>query len=1194
MKIVYIEDDEADFLALKRILKPIQKKIELNWIDNLNSLKNFKEKSEFPDLILLDYQFPGSNAIELIHYFRGISSDIEIAMLTAYQEKSFKHAITKHGIEKIFNKNKLQEVYEFILEKNNTKNSHSLWVEKSTDFFESVDENINNRERRLMVGAFLSIPEPIVFLDANFNIFFKNPAFDRLAENEFSRKDVTFIELINSDATRIKDAIEFTKSGQSEAIFLQFENKYGGFLSVEISCSFIPKEDGFYCLIFKNYSRIESFNETLKTIEYYQKIIPSYIFNELALNANPQILFNHHFQVLGFNENAKLLINNNLKIGVNLLKILAPQNANLISNNIQNCITEPISLTCNFNRIIYDLYINPIIRNAQEKIYSISFIEYNTNPQANNLYINPIKNYKLLIDNSDSIIFQLNNKGEIIYISESYETITGFTKQEVLNKPLGINQGDEIQKIVKTTFAKLASKEITEGAGFATTKTKENKILHLRYRVESILDVFGNFIGLSGVFTDVTESFQTLKALEKTEKSLNQIVSNIIELIFVIDHEHNITYVTPSCLAIIGYKTDELLKKNYITFIHPDDLKTLNNFIANYPSENKNSEGNNIITIRFKKKNGDYTNLETLIKKVEGTNGENTNYIGTSRSVDEKIASDFKLKETKRLLEIVTDIQKLYIETKDIGKTFGILLNHILRKTKSDFGFICEVLMDENGNPYMRSNALTNIAWDQASHEFYAKNSSKGVEFRNLNTLFGRVLLEKKLYLSNDAVNDPFSGGTPPGHPIIKSFVGIPIFKNNEMLAVLGLANNPNGYSQELIDKIEPLLLNIGSIIEQNKIEVEITKTQKELAKSEAQVKAILTSIEDIVFEINSEFEIINVWAKDPDKLAIPKHHYLNKNFASLIEPYPFTSKIYEILLEVAKDGIERFFEYNLFKNETPIWNKARIFVLTNDPHKTFCLQISDITVSKNAEENLRLNLIQEKELAELKTRFVTLTSHEFRTPLTSISSSNELISMHLKKLKIPISDKLEKYLQIIQSEVRHMSNLLNDVLILGKMDSKKMEINLNHLNIMEAVGEIMENLFFTSKIPRKIETRIIGKPYEIKMDIKVLEHILENIFNNAFKYSPDRPDPILEIDFQSSKIVLALQDFGIGIPILDQPKLFEQFYRARNVGKIHGVGLGLVIVKNMVEMLQGNLRIESEEGKGTKIEIAFNKENLE
>jgi signal transduction histidine kinase len=297
---------------------------------------------------------------------------------------------------------------------------------------------------------------------------------------------------------------------------------------------------------------------------------------------------------------------------------------------------------------------------------------------------------------------------------------------------------------------------------------------------------------------------------------------------------------------------------------------------------------------------------------------------------------------------------------------------------------------------------------------------------------------------------------------------------------------------------------------------------------------------------------------------------------------------MYNILLEVAKDDIERVFEYTLQKNTETVWNQCRIFTLTKEPKKIYCVQISDITKTKNAEENLRQMLIQEKELTLLKSRFITLTSHEFRTPLTTISSSNELISMQLEKSKIPISDKLKKYTDIIQSEVIHMSDLLNSLLKLGKIDSNKFVINLSDLNMEEAVAAIMEKLLLTQKIPRKIETIIKGKPYNIKMDVKILEMIIENITSNAFKYSQDRPDPILEIDFQESKLVLILQDFGIGIPVLDQPKLFEQFFRASNVGKIKGVGLGLVIVKNMVELLQGNLKIESEEGKGTRIKIDF------
>ncbi len=1189
-EIVYIEDDQADFLALKRLLKPISNEIDLIWINSQNSLNEFKERQNLPSIIILDYHFPGSDAIDIIQYFRGISINLEIVMLTSFQENKYLDVIKRLGVKYIFNKNNLEDVFEFILEKKEIINNYS----ESTD---SVDSNLEkevNNLRRIVSGALQTFPDPIIFLDPQLNIIYKNLAYDKLAKTEFPGNTENFLELIQVNRSGIQEKINATNLDHSQNLLIQIEGKYDNNLSIEIVCSFIPKDTGYYCLHLKNYTILERTNRNSEQTFSFNKLIPKYISNELAINANAQILINQNFEIIEFNNHASNLYFNNLKIGESILSYNNDKNAHLISQKIQNAENNFISFPVSINNLVFELYANLILSNSNYRIYALSFIPINSEAKFDKLYFDPIKNSQLLIENSESIIFQLDKNGNYIYLSESFESITGFSIQGTLNKPIGIPQDPEVQEHFKIEFNKLKVSEIKEATGYSAIKTQDNETKHLRYRMESIIDIHGNFIGISGVYTDVTDTFRISKTLKKTEEYLNQIINNVNELIFVVDNKTRITFSTPSSLKITGYTIEELQEQRFIDFIHPQDYKNLIKFLKTGISKTILQEKKDIITIRFKKKNGEYTYLETFIKKVETSSNKKIKYIGTSRSVDEKIAADLKLKEAKKYLEISTQIQKIYIETKDISKTFGILLNSILVDTKSDFGFICEVFFDEKGIPFMRSNALTNIAWDQASKEFYEKHAKKGVEFRNLNTLFGRVLLEKKLFISNDAINDPYSGGTPPGHPIIKTFVGIPIFKNEEMVSVLGLANNLDGYSIELVTKIEPLLGNIGSIIEQNKIELEIESTQIELAKSEAQIKAILTSIEDIVFEINEELVITNVWAKDPEKLIIPKPQYFNQKFEVLVDKFPFLLAIYNILLEVVEDGIERDFEYSLYKSNIKIWNKARIFVLTHEPKKFYCLQISDITDTKMAEENLKQNLIHANELSELKSRFVTLTSHEFRTPLTSISSSNELIAMGLKKLNIPISEKLNKYIQIIQSEVSHMTDLLNDLLVLGKIDANKTVVKWEVIDLKETILEIIDNLFITSKIPCKVKLALKGQAFKISLDIKLLEHILINLLNNAFKYSPGRPDPIIEISFLGNLVALAVQDFGIGIPKLDQPKLFEQFFRASNVGKINGVGLGLVIVKNMVELLKGDIRIESEEGKGTRIEISLNKSNLE
>lgn len=1070
-KIIYIEDDKDDFFALKMASKSILNDTDLVWINSLNSLMELKVQAENVLLILLDYHFVGLSAKNLIQYFRGISENIEIALLTSLEENSIKESMKNHGIKHVFNKNKLENFPQFVTEKKLLRKSKQV-DEQNTDL------------------------------------------------------------LVNTSAH-------------------------------------------------------------LDKIEYYQQLIPNYYFDELYNNANPQLLLYQNYQVIGFNQKANHLFESNLKNGRNFLKIISSDNALIIEDKIKNSTNESVSFACKLNNSIYKLHIHIIESNAHEKIYAISFIKYTSNKHINSIYIDPIKNSQLLIENSKSIVFQLNKIGEVIYLSDSYENITGYEKGDLLQKKLGINQNESLQEKVRNVFIKFAKGEIKEITDYTISETKDKKIIYYRYRAESILDEYDNFIGVYGVFTDVTDVIQASESLKKTEDSLDLIINNINEVVFILDNKTRINFITPNSIELTGYTAEELKEKRFIDFIHPDDYSNIiNKFMKQkLPGNIINNKGETI-TARFKTKNGAYIYLETIIKKIENNNGKEINYIGSSRNVDGKIAANLILEEKKKYLEIITEIQNYYIETKDKKETFDLFLKRILDQTNSEFGFMCEVYFDKNKNKYERSNEFCNMAWNQISGAIFEKSEFKGDKFRNINAPLEKVLIEEKLIKYNPFSNKGLSvsGDIIPGLPHIQTFVGIPIFRNKKIVAVLGLARNYEEYSNDLIGKLEPILGIIVSIIEQNKIELAIKNTQLELSKSEAKVKAILTSIDDIIMEVNHEFIISNIWTKNTKIMLVPTEQMIGKKLNSFIGRYPFIQNIYDNLVLLSQDGIPRKIEFPMNLKGEILWRRASIYTLTENPEKLYCLQISDITTAKNAEENLKQNLIHEKELAELKSRFVTLTSHEFRTPLTSISSSNELVAMHLKKAEIPVGDKLSKYIDNIQNQVKHMSDLVNDVIKIGKIDADKMTLNMKELNMNEAIEEIMDNLLSTYKIPRKIKTKIIGKPYGIMMDIKILEHILENIANNAFKYSPQRPDPILEIDFQSSQVVLALQDYGIGIPIEDQSQLFEHFFRASNVGKINGVGLGLVIVKTLIDSLQGDLKIDSKEGKGTRVIIKFYK----
>ena len=1068
-KIIYIEDDKDDFLALKNVLKSTLNDTDLVWVNSLQSLLELKVDAQKTLFVMLDYQFEELNAKNLIHYFKEIAFDIEIVILTKYQEDKIYNTFKKLGINHIFNKNEMENLLQFVLEKKHLLKSETLVNKNTTVFQENIQENF-------------------------------------------------------------------------------------------------------------------------KPIEYYNELIPNNCLEELNININAQLLLNQNFQILAFNQKANYLFENNLKNGENFLTIINSKYALLIADKIKNFNNDSISFPCVIKNLMYELHIKLIKNKSQEKIFTIYLLKNISSTQTESIYINPLKNSQLLIENSKSIIFQLNNKGEVIYLSDSYKNITGFEKEDVMYKPLGIKQSNDVQEKVKYLFNKLSKGEITETTDYITTITKDKNTVYLRYRAESIIDEHGNFNGVYGVFTDVTEVIEVSEALKSVKDSSKLIFENINEVIFILDNKTRITLISPSVLEVTGYSQEDVIGKRFIDFIHPDDYVYLNKFMKQrLPGNNLNEKFENIVT-RFKKKNDSYIYIETNIKKIKNKKSEDINYIGSSRNVDEKITADIQLIERKKYLEIVTEIQNFYILTKDKKKTFDHLLKRILAQTNIDYGFVSLVFTDKNGNPYIQSNEFTTITFNQTFDSSDKIDEIIVDELKNIQTLIERVLNEKQLIKWNNIVIDTLIDGIP----ITQKLIAIPIYSNNKILAVLGFSSKQEEYATSLMEKLQPIIVVLVSIIEQNRRELKIKKAQQELVKSEAKVKAILTTIDDIILEINHEHIILNVWTKNSENIGFPIEQLIHKNLSEFINHFPFNQSIYDNLLLLSQDGIPRKIEYSTNVNDEILWKKANLYLLVKEPEKIYCLQISDITAFKNAEANLKQNLIHEKELADLKSRFVTLTSHEFRTPLTSISSSNELVSMLLKKSGIPINDQLENYINNIQNQVKHMIDLVNDVIKIGKIDANKMVLNLDDLNLKEAIVEIMENLLFTHKIPKKIKTIVKGEPYNIKMDIKALEHIIENIANNAFKYSPNRPDPILEIDFQSSQIILALQDFGIGIPKQDQPLLFEHFYRASNVGKIEGVGLGLVIVKNLVNQLQGNLKIESEEDKGTRLEITFKKNNLD
>jgi signal transduction histidine kinase len=237
------------------------------------------------------------------------------------------------------------------------------------------------------------------------------------------------------------------------------------------------------------------------------------------------------------------------------------------------------------------------------------------------------------------------------------------------------------------------------------------------------------------------------------------------------------------------------------------------------------------------------------------------------------------------------------------------------------------------------------------------------------------------------------------------------------------------------------------------------------------------------------------------------------------------------------------------------------------------------IREGKQTEYEMRLALEQERELNELKSRFVSMVSHELRTPLTVIRTSLELLERYGD---IATAEKRQEYFQRSRGAIQNMTQMLEDVLTIGKAEAGKLEFNPTALDLQQFCYEIVEEMQLGISTNHTIQFTGEGMCNDVYLDPRLLRSILTNLISNAVKYSLAGSTVEVRLICRDNTAVFEIQDHGIGIPKDDQPRLFELFHRASNASLIRGTGLGLAIVRECVAHHQGKIDFTSQEGVGT------------
>ncbi len=236
-----------------------------------------------------------------------------------------------------------------------------------------------------------------------------------------------------------------------------------------------------------------------------------------------------------------------------------------------------------------------------------------------------------------------------------------------------------------------------------------------------------------------------------------------------------------------------------------------------------------------------------------------------------------------------------------------------------------------------------------------------------------------------------------------------------------------------------------------------------------------------------------------------------------------------------------------------------------------------------NSQSELEKALAKEKELNELKSRFVSIASHEFRTPLSTILSSAALLTHYTLSEQ---QDKRDRHIQKIKSSVENLTSILNDFLSLSKLEEGRIEVNIEPVPLNAFCHKLIDEIESLCKNGQSIELKLLPEEQSFLMDEHLLKNSLINLLSNAIKYSKEDDVITLACRVEGDQLIVEVIDRGMGIPHADQKYMFTRFFRATNVTNIKGTGLGLTIVKRYVDLMDGEISFKSQEGKGSTFTI--------
>jgi two-component system sensor kinase FixL len=376
--------------------------------------------------------------------------------------------------------------------------------------------------------------------------------------------------------------------------------------------------------------------------------------------------------------------------------------------------------------------------------------------------------------------------------------------------------------------------------------------------------------------------------------------------------------------------------------------------------------------------------------------------------------------------------------------------------------------------------------------------------------------------------------------------------------------------------------------------EVELEMQNAELRETQEKLSAALLEYSELFelspvgyYILDEKGVIENVNIRAHNQLGADKKYLIKKSFCTFLSTELDQDNFYRHMNLAIEEGALERMQCEMKKKDGTVFSallKSKVMRNEKLQFKHLLSMVSDISSIKEHEHLVELQLIKSEELNTMKSRFINMASHEFRTPLTSILSSTALIEQYWE---LGEAVKMKRHLTRIKSSVKNLVNVIDEFLSIEKLESGKVEIHRVAFSLPELCDDLMEEIASVKKNGQVIYHNHAGSN-EIYEDRNIIRHILLNLLSNACKYSAEERDVNLMTIVSDKQVTIIVEDRGIGIPEAEHAYVFTSFFRAGNTGNIDGTGLGLNIVKRYVELLEGTISFISKQNKGTTFTVEF------